>query len=134
MVSSGRTKCEGTSRISSSSVNVRSTPGALRDNSEMLQVGNPSGRAYSTVGDMIKFANALTSHKLLTPALTDTVLAGKVATTRPGGPPEDQYAYGFQDQNPSGAVSGRCSIPAGHLYAGAVLLRRRHRRCRHPHR
>jgi hypothetical protein len=62
----------------SSSVNVRSTPGALRDNSEMLQVSNPSGGAYSTVGDMIKFANALTSHKLLTPTLTDTVLAGKL--------------------------------------------------------
>jgi CubicO group peptidase (beta-lactamase class C family) len=69
--------------------------GALRDNGDLLQIGNPSGGAYSTVVDVFKFARALIKHKLLSPAMTDTVLAGKVNVTRPGGPPVDQYGYGF---------------------------------------
>ncbi len=72
--------------------------GTLRDNSDMIQVGNPSGGAYSTVADLLHFAQALTGHKLLSPAMTDTVLAGKVNTNRPGGPPVDKYGYGFADQ------------------------------------
>jgi CubicO group peptidase (beta-lactamase class C family) len=72
----------------------------LRENDE-LRIGNPSGGAYSTVGDMLKFAQAVTRHKLLSPALTDTVLAGKVDTNRPG-PGEDRYAYGFDDQTING--------------------------------
>jgi CubicO group peptidase (beta-lactamase class C family) len=74
-------------------------PGTLRDNGDMLQIGNPSGGAYSTVADILEFAQAVTGHKLLSPALTETVLAGKVDVKRPGGPPEDRYAYGFDDQN-----------------------------------
>jgi hypothetical protein len=68
----------------------------------MLQIGNPSGGAYSTVADILEFAQAVTGHKLLSPALTETVLAGKVDVKRPGGPPEDRYAYGFDDQNVHG--------------------------------
>jgi len=71
--------------------------GALRENGDMLQIGNSSGGAYSTVADMLNFAQALTSHKLLSPAFTDTLLAGKVNANRPGGPPVDKYAYGFAD-------------------------------------
>jgi CubicO group peptidase (beta-lactamase class C family) len=74
--------------------------GALRDNDEP-QVGNPSGGAYSTVGDLLRFTQSLTGHQLLSPALTDTVLAGKVATGRPG-PREDTYAYGFADTRING--------------------------------
>ncbi|MEV6866744.1 serine hydrolase domain-containing protein [Streptosporangium subroseum] len=77
-------------------------PETLRDNSDMPQIGNPSGGAYSTVGDMLAFARALTGHKLLGPALTKTVLTGKVDTERPGGPPEDKYAYGFGDRKING--------------------------------
>jgi CubicO group peptidase (beta-lactamase class C family) len=77
-------------------------PGTLRDNGDMPQIGNPSGGGYSTVLDMARFARALTGHKLLSPALTETVLAGKVDSRRPGGPPEDRYAYGFDDQKING--------------------------------
>jgi CubicO group peptidase (beta-lactamase class C family) len=73
---------------------------ALRDNDEP-QVGNPSGGAYSTVGDLLRFAHALTRHELLNPALTDTVLTGKVATNRPG-LDKDSYAYGFADSRLNG--------------------------------
>ncbi len=74
--------------------------GTLRDNDE-VRIGNPSGGAYSTVGDMLEFAQALTRHKFLSPALTDTVLTGKVDTNRPG-PGEDKYAYGFGDRRING--------------------------------
>jgi CubicO group peptidase (beta-lactamase class C family) len=74
--------------------------GTLRDNDE-VQIGNPSGGGYSTVGDLLRFAQALTGQRLLSPALTDTVLAGKVDTNRPG-PGEDRYAYGFADSRING--------------------------------
>jgi CubicO group peptidase (beta-lactamase class C family) len=74
--------------------------GTLRANDEP-QVGNPSGGSWSTVGDLLKFAQALTGHRLLGSGMTDTVLAGKVATNRPG-PGEDKYAYGFSDQRING--------------------------------
>jgi CubicO group peptidase (beta-lactamase class C family) len=73
---------------------------ALADNDEP-QVGNPSGGAWSTVGDLLRFAQALTGHRLLSPTLTDTVLAGKVATNRPG-LDKDTYAYGFADSRLNG--------------------------------
>jgi CubicO group peptidase (beta-lactamase class C family) len=74
--------------------------GSLRDNDE-LQVGNPSGGGWSTVGDLLRFAQALTGHRLLSRALTDTVLTGKVATDRPG-LDKDSYAYGFADSRVNG--------------------------------
>ncbi len=76
--------------------------GTLRDIGDMPQIGNPSGGAYSTVEDLLRFARALMEHTLLGPALTDTVLAGKVDANRPGGPPIDKYAYGFSDQTING--------------------------------
>jgi CubicO group peptidase (beta-lactamase class C family) len=76
--------------------------GMVRDNGDLPQIGNPSGGAYSTVADMFAFAGALTGHRLLSPELTDIVLTGKVGSTRPGGSPEDTYAYGFIDQKVNG--------------------------------
>jgi CubicO group peptidase (beta-lactamase class C family) len=73
---------------------------ALADNDEP-QVGNPSGGGWSTVGDLLRFAQALTGHRLLSPGMTDTVLAGKVATDRPG-LDKDSYAYGFADSRLNG--------------------------------
>jgi CubicO group peptidase (beta-lactamase class C family) len=96
--------------------------GTLRDNDE-VQIGNPSGGGYSTVGDLLRFAQALTGHRLLSPALTDTVLAGKVATGRPG-PGKDRYAYGFSDQRINGVrIVGHNGGSPGHegqldLYPG----------------
>src|SRR4029453_2788360 len=74
--------------------------GALRANDE-VQIGNPSGGGYSTVGDLFRVAQALTGHQLLNPALTDPVLTGKVDPDRPG-PGQDRYAYGFSDSRING--------------------------------
>lgn len=71
--------------------------GAFRDVGDQIQDANPSGGAYSTVADMARFAQALIGHRLLAPAMTQTVLTGKVRADRPGGPPVDTYAYGFFD-------------------------------------
>ena len=71
---------------------------AYQDNGAMVQIGNPSGGAYSTVFDMLAFAQALTGHRLLGAAMTDTVLTGRIPISRPGGPADDEYAYGFEDQ------------------------------------
>jgi CubicO group peptidase (beta-lactamase class C family) len=76
--------------------------GQLRDNADLLQVVNPSGGSYSTAADLLRFAQALNGHRLLGKALTDTILAGKVDSVRPGGPPVDRYAYGFSDAKVNG--------------------------------
>ena len=70
----------------------------LVDNANLVQIGNPSGGAYSTVGDLLKFAQALLSHKLLSPAMTNTILLPRVNAPQPGGPPVDKYTYGFAYQ------------------------------------
>lgn len=62
--------------------------------------GTSAGGGYSTVGDLLKFANALMSNKLLDVQHTDLVTTGKVDAPRPGA----KYAYGFEDEmTPSGA-------------------------------
>jgi CubicO group peptidase (beta-lactamase class C family) len=71
---------------------------APRDVSGQLQVANPSGGASSTVGDLRAFAEALLTHRLLTPAMTTTVLTPRVDAAQPGGPPVDKYTYGFAYQ------------------------------------
>ena len=55
--------------------------------------GTSAGGGYTTVGDLLRFANALNDFRLLQPYYTDLMLTGKVATMRPG----TQYAYGFED-------------------------------------
>jgi CubicO group peptidase (beta-lactamase class C family) len=55
--------------------------------------GTSAGGGYSTAGDLLKFATALTSHRLLDDAHTRQLLEGKVDTPRPG----LRYAYGFED-------------------------------------
>jgi CubicO group peptidase (beta-lactamase class C family) len=61
--------------------------------------GGPAGGGYSTVGDLLRFANALTTHQLLTPEYTEMVLTGKVDVPGPNG---EQYAYGFQNEQVNG--------------------------------
>lgn len=71
---------------------------ALVDVGGRLQIANPSGGAYSTVDDLHRFARALTAHRLLSPEMTTTVLAGRVNDHRPGGPAKERYGYGFDNQ------------------------------------
>jgi len=80
-------------------------PGSgLTDISGRPQIANPSGGAYSTTGDLLKFAEALVGHRLLTPAMTATILAPRVSSPQPGGPAVDEYTYGFAYQQIDGVT------------------------------
>lgn len=61
--------------------------------------GMSAGGGDSTVGDLLKFADALKLNVLLSPAMTETVTTGKVQTM-PGSP--TKYAYGFEDNRANG--------------------------------
>jgi D-alanyl-D-alanine carboxypeptidase len=61
--------------------------------------GMSAGGGDSTVGDMMRFAEALRSHKLLNAELTETVITGK---RQPGPDPNRKYAYGFEENFVSG--------------------------------
>lgn len=78
-------------------------PGPLRPNTDTLPYrGTAAGGGYSTVGDLLKFMNGLTSHRLLDAAHTALLLKPRVATARPG----NEQALGFGVRTwPGGAVS-----------------------------
>jgi CubicO group peptidase (beta-lactamase class C family) len=59
--------------------------------------GTSAGGGYSTVGDLLRFAEALRQHKLLDARHTEMLTTGKVET--PGG---GKYAYGFGDNTSNG--------------------------------
>lgn len=72
----------------------RSGSVSLRDIGSSGPPGNPSGGAYSTVGDLTRFAQALLGHRLVSAAMTETILSGKVT---PDGPADgSKYGYGFE--------------------------------------
>lgn len=54
--------------------------------------GTSAGGGYSTVGDLLRFANALLSNKLLNAGSTELLFTGKVEAGGGG-----KYAYGFED-------------------------------------
>lgn len=60
--------------------------------------GMPAGGGYTTVGDLLRFANALNNHTLLNSRLTDLLTTGKVHSTG-----NEMYAYGFFDRTVDGA-------------------------------
>lgn len=66
---------------------------ALRPNTDTLPYrGTSAGGGYCTVEDFLRFANALSNHKLLNAQNTDLLTTGKVDTPR-----GDKYAFGFMD-------------------------------------
>jgi uncharacterized protein (TIGR02246 family) len=68
----------------------RPEPGPRKDNTPHLTGrGSSAGGGYSTLGDMLKFGQALVAHKLLNQQYTDIVLSNQM---RPGQPPA---GYGF---------------------------------------
>jgi D-alanyl-D-alanine carboxypeptidase len=72
---------------------TRFTGATLQPNTDTLPYrGTSAGGGYSTVEDLVKFATALQTHKLLNAQYTEMLTTGKVET--PGG---GKYAYGFQD-------------------------------------
>jgi CubicO group peptidase (beta-lactamase class C family) len=78
----------------------RRQPGARKENLVLpiaKHRGGPAGGGYSTVEDLLKFANALHNHKLLNAKYTDLVMTGKVDTgSAPAG--SNKYGYGFFDE------------------------------------
>jgi len=63
--------------------------------------GTSAGGGYSTVEDLLAFANALADHKLLDARNLDLLTTGKMET--PGG---SKYAYGFGDETSADGI--RC--------------------------
>jgi len=63
--------------------------------------GTSAGGGYSTVDDLVKFAEALMSHKLLNAEYTNMLITGKADVGN-----GQMYAYGFEDgrKNGDGAV------------------------------
>jgi CubicO group peptidase (beta-lactamase class C family) len=59
--------------------------------------GTPAGGGFSTAPDLLRFDQALRSHKLLAKEYTDILLEGKV-----GMGPDVKYAYGFGDDRRNG--------------------------------
>jgi len=70
------------------------SPGAPRkSNIFVLQRGGSAGGGYSTVEDLLKFAEALQEGKLLNKTYTDMDMTGQVSTSRPGA----KYGYGMEE-------------------------------------
>jgi D-alanyl-D-alanine carboxypeptidase len=64
--------------------------------------GTAAGGGYSTIGDLARFADALTRHEKLSPASTELLLAGKIDLGY-----EFRYAFGFfdsRDESGNGSV------------------------------
>jgi CubicO group peptidase (beta-lactamase class C family) len=69
----------------------------LTSNAETLPYrGTSAGGGYSTVRDLVRFADALRSHRLLESAHTALLTTGKVDARG------QQYAYGFFDRRVGG--------------------------------
>ena len=73
---------------------VQSPDGQLRSAEPMLPWrGGPAGGGYSTAGDLLKFAQALRSYKLLNPQFTDAITS--IQSRPEGSDPDQGYGYGF---------------------------------------
>ena len=72
--------------------------GALQPNTDTLPYrGTSAGGGYSTVGDLLRFADALQNHTLLNAQYTEMMTTGKVAMG-----PQMQYGFGFGDRMVNG--------------------------------
>jgi D-alanyl-D-alanine carboxypeptidase len=99
----------------------------FRPNTDTLPYrGTSAGGGYSTVQDLLKFANALEEHKLLNPEFTEMLTTGKVDAG------SARYAFGFEDQMINGircfghgggapGMNGDLEICPGPAYVVAVL-------------
>lgn len=67
--------------------------GPRRSNIHMHSVkGGPAGGGFSTVGDLLRFSDAMRSYRLLSPETTQALLQGRVEMK---GRPGARYGYGF---------------------------------------
>jgi CubicO group peptidase (beta-lactamase class C family) len=88
--------------------------------------GTSAGGGYSTVEDLLRFATALQTNKLLNAQYTELLTTGKVETGR------GKYAFGFQDDMVNGTrcfghgggapgMNGELKICPGPGYVIAIL-------------
>jgi CubicO group peptidase (beta-lactamase class C family) len=77
--------------------------GPLQPNTDTLPYrGTSAGGGYSTVADLLRFANALDAGKLLDANHTKLLTTGKVVMPESIPPDLSLYAYGFGDQTMNG--------------------------------
>ena len=107
---------------------MRSDGPSWQPNNDTLPYrGTSAGGGYSTVEDLLKFATALQTNKLLKPQYTEMLTTGKVDTPNGG-----KYAYGFQEATVNGTrcfghgggapgMNGELKICPGPGYVVAVL-------------
>jgi CubicO group peptidase (beta-lactamase class C family) len=77
--------------VAGRAVGYTDSPAGLVRNDETLPVrGTSAGGGYSTVGDLVRFAEALTSHKLLGAERTGLIINAGVETD-----PVGRYGMGF---------------------------------------
>jgi len=77
---------------------MEARPGELKNNLFLHVVkGGPAGGGYSTVEDLLNFANALMDNKLLSKKNREMMTSGKVQTDR-----HIMYCYGFRDRVENG--------------------------------
>ena len=79
-------------------------PSDLRENTGMLDRGNPAGGGYSTAPDLAAFAHALRKGALLGPAMTDHLLNGTFS-----GGKRSAYGYALREH----VVGGRRFVGNG---------------------
>ncbi len=113
------------------SVGYMDAEGKLQPNTDTLPYrGTSAGGGYSTVQDLLRFANALQDNKLLDAHYTQLLTVGKVDIPGSG----RRYAYGFGDQTINGTrcfghnggapgMGGDLEICGNH-YIVAVLVNR----------
>jgi D-alanyl-D-alanine carboxypeptidase len=71
--------------------------GGTRPNGDTLPYrGTSAGGGYSTVDDLLRFADALQANKLLNAQYTEMLTTGKPGT------PDNSYAFGFEDRKVNG--------------------------------
>lgn len=99
----------------------------IPNNDTLPYRGTSAGGGYSTVEDLLKFAIALQTNKLLRQQYTEMLTTGKVDTPNGG-----KYAYGFQEATVNGTrcfghgggapgMNGELKICPGPAYVVAVL-------------
>lgn len=80
-------------QVTERSVGYLRGPGGLKPNVDTLPPrGMAAGGGYSTAEDLLRFADALLSHRLLSAESTQLLLKGQVRTG-----PRAMYAYGFSE-------------------------------------
>jgi len=83
--------------VAGRSIGYTGAQSGLSPNTDTLPYrGTSAGGGYSTVGDLLRFANALLKNRLLNAHYTELLTRGKVGT------PDGHYAYGFEDQRING--------------------------------